>query len=141
MRSRDHRAERALGAELDEVRWFGLHRFGGGVGELNGRANMSGPVVRVHPFVIAEQPAMQRGEDREGGQLVGAFRGNRRELGRHRVHELRVKRVRHVELTHGDPRLFQGARGLFDRFRCTGQHDLRRAVHRGEVEGEPGDFA
>ena len=141
MRSRDHRAERALGAELDEVRWFGLHRFGCCVGEPNGCANVGSPVVRVHRFVIAEQPAMQCGEDRERGQFVGALRGHRGELCRHRLHELRVERVRHVELTHGDPRLFQGARGVFDRFRCTRQHDFGRAVHRGEIEGEAGDLA
>ena len=32
--------------------------------------------------------------------------------------------MRHVEPTHGDPRLFQGACGVFDRFRRTRQHDF-----------------
>ena len=47
-----------------------------------------------------------------------------------------MERVRHVELTHGDTRSFQGARSMFDSLRRTRQHHFGRAVHRGEIEGE-----
>ena len=141
VRSRDHRAERALGAELDEVRGFGLHRFGCRVGEPHGRANVGGPVVRVHRFVVAEQPAAQGGEDRERGQFVGASAATAANSAVIGSMSCEWNACDTLSRRTVIARLFQGARGVFDRFRAPDSTTSFGAVHRGEVEWEAGHLA